>query len=76
MSITFPKEYFEEGYALDNKFMTKGRLERFKESINSEDYRTKLNEDENAQYAGNWKAYYASENNNIPDSVLTGDNNE
>lgn len=50
MSITYPKDYFEEGFTLENPFMTRGRREAWQDSLNSEDYITPLSEEEKVQY--------------------------
>ena len=45
-AVTYPKGYFEEGYTLENPFMTKDRREAFQNSINPDDYDTQLSAEE------------------------------
>lgn len=52
-AVTYPKGYFEEGYTLENPFMTKGKREAFQSSINPDDYDTPLSAEEQIQY-DNW----------------------
>ena len=50
MSLTYPTGYFEEGYNLENKFLTRAAREKYQDSINPADYDTELTPNEQQEY--------------------------
>lgn len=50
MSLTYPDEYFEKGYALNDKLMTRNRLETYRDNVNPADYDTPLTKEEQDKY--------------------------
>nr|DAH63333.1 MAG TPA: hypothetical protein [Caudoviricetes sp.] len=50
MSLTYPTGYFEEGYNLENKFLTRAAREKYQDNINPADYDTELTPNEQQEY--------------------------